>query len=394
MKRNFYALFALLTALSGPLALTPPAIRSASAAVQTSDDTRSQGDEDDSEDQIRSRIEQAHNQPNCIFADENRDAPEALIVLPEDFDYELFAGEEACEVPEVVEPKAVAESASEGLPAESIPFLFEDELPSGSMCLPQPEWSTNVQPWDGPAVAGIESLPLVDPNIDAAPISGGEFAASLLLRSAYAIYSGLSNAAVVASSESTNGIRLLESYKAELTNSLYEAVTGSAKASWEDLLCNFTSFSHNLTRKEVAAIPVHQAERPFCYCWETPDSEHEVNEESHVEAPIAQNELEFSQPIDATEPAICADLLPKVPEFELQLNQTLPLQNDAVGQPQNEADATLPGSQELTLNELGEFAKQAWGILVDQAVKIDQWTKDYDFEPFSPAESENLTDSE
>ena len=262
------------------------------------------------------------------------------------------------------------------------------------MCLPQPEWSTNVQPWDGPAVAGIESIPLVDPNIDVAPISGGEFAASLLMRSAYAISSRLSNAAVAVSSKSTSGIRRLENYRAELSKDLFEAVTSSAKASWEDLLCNLTSFSHSLATKEVAAIPLHQAERPFCYCWEMPELEGETIPESQNEAATALNQLEFSQPTEGAEPAICADLLPQVPEFELQLNQTPPLQNDAVVQPQDEAVATLPSSPEVTLNELGEAAKQAWGVLVEQAVKIDQWTKDYEFEPFSPAESEDLTDSE
>lgn len=388
MKRNFYALFALLTALSGPLVMAPPAISKANTESRV--DETSATDDDVVSD---ARFEQEHNQPRCQFPVDSFEAPENLIVLPEDFDYELFAEKEACESPLIAESKP----GDKDLPQTSDLPNFEGEPAFDHLCLPFVEWDGNVQPWDGPPIAGTDSSPLRAAAIleaEAAPITGGAWAANLIARGTYGVAAALSQSVHFASAESIDAIRSIDELEIAAIRHVLDATVKSVLYSWEDLTCRYASFSYSVSSKGLAAVERHQPERPFCYCWAKEDLVTKEASKGTTGLNVEQNQLEFASTCPTDGQVAEIDELPAIPQYDVQANDTGDLQNDAIGQLQSDAHSVSDCDQTLDLTQLEETAKQAWEMILDKAAMLDRWSKDYDFEPFSAPKVEEPSEIE
>lgn len=171
MKRSFSALFVLITALSGPLVFTPPAISRPKAVASPEDAAARDEEAPEADDSLRSRSEQEHNQPHCTFPLEQWQSPESLIVLPEDYDYEIYSedsdllcGDEAMAA--LAEwsrndPRLGIQELSELGPE---PPQWQSEFPLESevgfdaqleaLCSPLADAISQWESWDGPAIAG------------------------------------------------------------------------------------------------------------------------------------------------------------------------------------------------------------------------------------------------
>jgi hypothetical protein len=382
MKRNFYALFALLTALSGPLVMAPPAISKADSEIRASDDHQT-----DDAVGSKARFEQEYNQPVCQFSPLRQEAPEDLVVLPEDFDYELFEGREACENLQLADANLEKE-AVHGLsesPSNEIDPAFDQ------LCLPFIEWDEQMQPWEGPPVAGIDSS-LMNPPASAEPasVAGGAWLAKSALRGSIALVNLLSQSVTGAAEHSVDAVRRLNELELLTRDFVFQTIATSLRSSWDDAVCEYSQYTYSLSGERLAPINLHPAERPFCFCWAKEESQVEMGASEGVSrGPIEGNQLDFAATDPVSTQAENPQSLPEVPAYEVPLIETSDVQNDAIEQPIADAKATSQIENGIDLHQLGQAAKQVWGVLVEKAVMIDQWTKDYDFEPFSAPQPEN-----
>lgn len=390
MKRNFYALFALLTALSGPLALSPQAVSRANSTPGPQEAV-ARCDDSGAGEQIAPRSFQAHNQPACRLGSERLAAPEDLVVLPEDFNYELFDQLESCQ-----SASNTTEAASP--PPNSTEFpVIDSETAIDELCLPHSEWNAQVMPWEGPAVAGIDANLTASPESalpEAGPISFGFWAGNFLSSATLSLSSWTSSTVETASSGAVDALGSVDTYEIRLIQWLANSVVAEATYAWQDFECRFANLSQPLAGKRLTENVIHQAERPFCHCWALSEFPSMTAEEAGIEAAPAPNQLRFASEGLSPEPPFECEAFPNVPQFELQLSEAAPLQNDADGQRQFDAARAQESAEVLDLNQLGEASQKVWEFIKENAAVADRWARDYDFEPFSSEESEKNSNAD
>lgn len=411
MKRSFYALFVLLAAISGPLVVAPKAISRQDAALSTSDKAFEDRDQE-SDDEDKPRTLQEANQPQCIFSFDFGSAPEDLIVLPEDYNYEIYGETDYCEMEQfasnpLIQEKAQAESNSTSFDANSdLPAN-----PSDFLCLPFAEPELNWQAWDGPAIAGVETQPSAEElecELAAARFHEEELArqelvsqqlenwtANLIHKAIYTLTSTISHTASLGESRVISGIRSWDEFQSEKATQAFAYVFSTARISFERLQSLSLSVSQVVEAKEVAMEDRRYPAPPYCECWANPAQQIDPVAEAVV-APIEgglaegfggwslsesspellSGEVSNSQEGNRLEfDSLSSDALPKCSET---------MQNDATSSPLAQSETVAPQPVNGDFEYLKSALDATWQVLQERAQTLDRWSKEYDFEPLLP----------
>jgi hypothetical protein len=405
MKRSFYALFVLLAAISGPLVVAPNAISRQDAVLSTSSESSLPDDQQLNADVEVPRSQQEPNQPQCVFSFDFGQAPEDLIVLPEDFDYEIYGETEYCEIDQF----AAKPPSQNNTTVETTPDSFDPEhtalLEYGdSLCLPFAETESSFEPWDGPAIAGVEpeknaeelecELAVAryrDEQLAFEEITNLQVAywlANLIEKTTYTLSSVLSETAMTGVEKSVKGVQILVELEGEIAKSALEHLKQSAIVATEGFTAALGDLSQAIDTKRITAIRSNYPMPPYCDC--------RAILEQDTEPPIEQEPAEIVNEQIAESPAVESgenQVEFEIPSSELLPNSSEVTQNDASGIASPDSSVKTDNVPDVDFRFLQDAVEQAWGVIQENAQTLERWSKEYDFEPLSPARVDGQVDS-
>jgi hypothetical protein len=411
MKRSIYALFVLLTALSGPLVLTPPAVSQPKCGSEEFGGV--DGGVADERTELQPRCLQEHNQPNCELGQESWAAPEDLVILPEDFGYEMVEDDQPWEL-EMCEGESAPAASGSFLDANDFDHPEADDWvleasngELGHLCLPLAEFDLPVDSWEGPAIAGPEYAPSseeLECELEAArywaweerlaeirSVQFGRWATSRLEHLTYESYTSVASRLQALASTTLSSFQIIDSEEKAAIKRIESAFLDLSELSIDRLTKGFQDYAEIVAVKPLANVELAPPTPPYCDCWavETlhansdfcpvPPEEKVLSEEKVLfECEITKDSAVKSVASSASERFQLNPHL--VDETEIGANEAL-VQNDALEQ---HAASDGPDSEDLQTVDLEHLSAQAiWAVeaALERLETLQRWSKEYEFEP-------------
>lgn len=389
MKRSFSALFVLLTALSGPLVFTPPAIsRQGSAATASADDKAvSRTDAD---------------QPPCTFeqpaADEFSDcaAPEDLVVVPEDFGYELYNQGSACEIEQNAALNDGQNDTVGDVPANTGNQVASESGDLERLCLPFAEYGNDLEQWYGPAIAGPEKQPFDEElecelaaeafhfETEAREATARNDAYEMLLSvvhkksyvASYWLRASIRDSLVLV----VNGLHWAENASAAQVEKLTWSTGEFAAFGWQLASKITLPKLEMVAAKEVIEVDTTLPTPPFCDCWAAPPPPsapaEELASEFECDLLLDGGALELdrvSEIVEGIQPSFETSDLDVMAADSAEIDAIPPQEPTA---PQTESSAAM-----IDLDGLKQAASDLWNEAVERVELLERWSKEYEFEP-------------
>jgi hypothetical protein len=389
MKRSFSALFVLLTALSGPLVFTPPAISRQDAAQNQSDERNTSA---------LSRTEA--DQPVCTFPLEGSMAPEDLVVVPEDFDYEIYDEPRQCEI----EQNAASQSVQNATVPEYQPNPSAADVALGanleSLCLPFVEYEFSDEAWDGPPIAGLspaeaaENFEATECEIAAAEYAAVEFEREQIARNevygwiintyyekSYAIAIQFEMALQDALFSFISSAQWVDNVGAWQADHMLRSTIDLGRHSLERLANEFQVVSQTIYGSRLTETAESIPTPPYCECWAKPSTESRERDECETDAGTLQNLIAETVTLDADR--VIEGIIPSSPASGLNKAEvpSFSEQNDVFEQPIEEVEVNQTPAPAIDFAGLQDAAEKLWAAGLEKIEALERLSNEYEFEP-------------